>query len=177
MTIVNLISDIQGDKIVMKEYLLTLLIFGSFVFCQAEEPIIEVGFESVTEQEDGTYLLNVYAINKEPIAGVQFQLIPEGIFIVDSVYGGRCGDSEFMLKSNSKGVIIGFSMKGDVISSSVSDVKEENILLTVRARKVSVNARGISMDSIDLKSIFANRSAKKMEYVSYPFALIGKKEK
>ena len=58
-----------------------------------------------------------------------------------------------------------------------SNKKEDNILLTVKAKKVSVNAKGIAMDTIDLKSIFADRSAKKMSYVSHPFDLIGKTEK
>lgn len=161
----------------MKKYLLSFLIIMGFVFCQSDAPVVQVGFESVIEQDDGSYLLNIYAINKEPVAGVQFQLMPEGIFIVDSVSGGRCSDAGFMLKSNSKGVIIGFSMQGDVISPSVSNKKEDNILLTVKAKKVSVNAKGIAMDTIDLKSIFADRSAKKMNYVSHPFDLIGKTEK
>ena len=161
----------------MREYLLSFLIISSFLFCQTNEVAVQAGFESVIKQDDGSYLLNIYAINKDPIAGVQFQLIPEGIFIVDSVSGGRCGESGFMLRSNPKGVIIGFSMQGDVIAPSTSDKKEENILLMIKARKVSVNARGISMDTIDIKSIFADRSAKKMSYVSHPFDLIGKTEK
>ena len=161
----------------MKKYLLSFLIIMGVVFCQSDAPVVQVGFESVIEQDDGSYLLNIYAINKEPVAGVQFQLMPEGIFIVDSVFGGRCNDAGFMLKSNSKGVIIGFSMQGDAIAPSISNKKEDNILFTVKAKKVSVNAKGIAMDTIDLKSIFADRSAKKMSYVSHPFDLIGKTEK
>ena len=59
----------------------------------------------------------------------------------------------------------------------VRDNCSRKALLTVKAKKVSVNAKGISMDTIDLKSIFANRSAKKMDYVSHPFDLVGKTEK
>ena len=61
----------------MKKYLLSFLIIMGFVFCQSEGPVVQVGFESVIEQDDGSYLLSIYAINKEPVAGVQFQLMPE----------------------------------------------------------------------------------------------------
>ena len=46
---------------------------------------IEVGIESITKSGDD-YIITIYAVNPyDPIAGVQFKILPEDLFVIKEV--------------------------------------------------------------------------------------------
>ena len=81
---------------------------------------VEVGIESISDLDQENMKINIYMINHSPVAGVQFELAPNSFFEVDTVFGGRCEENNFSLRSNKQGRILGFSMKGDHIPESNS---------------------------------------------------------
>ena len=91
-------------------------------------------------------------------------MTPDTFFEVDTVLGGRCEKSDFSLRSNKQGRILGFSMKGDYIPESNSNSKVDNILF-------SILAKGIKPFDGPLKinPIIASSDAKKMDFISIPF--------
>ena len=44
----------------------------------------EVGIASIIENEKDV-VINIYSVNKVPIAGVQFQITPNDLFVIDSI--------------------------------------------------------------------------------------------
>ena len=49
----------------------------------------EVGIASITDNNN-RIIIDIYSINKIPIAGVQFEIQPDDLFIIDSITGGIC---------------------------------------------------------------------------------------
>ena len=97
----------------------------------------ELGIESITELEDGSYRINIYSLNIDIIAGVQFELLPNNIFELEQMTGGRCEDAGFMMKSSKNGTMLGFSMQGNTINPSQTFDKNSNILFSLTANLVS----------------------------------------
>ena len=60
---------------------------------------VQVGIESI-ERDGDKVAIHVYAINPQPMAGVQLQLQPGDVFEIDSVTGGRCEAMDFMMREN-----------------------------------------------------------------------------
>ena len=66
----------------------------------------EVGIATIDEFEGGIRL-DIYLINKVPVAGVQFEIQPNDLFKIDSISGGICSKVDFSLHSNDKGLLLG----------------------------------------------------------------------
>ena len=131
-----------------------------FSFNQAlvmEKPQAEVGIASIIENEKDV-VINIYSVNKVPIAGVQFQIAPNDLFIIDSIAGWICSDLGFQLHSNEKGLLLAFSMQGKEIPKSRSDVPNENILFSVYGKK----KRNFFNQVITLNTTLASRMGKKI---------------
>ena len=91
------------------------ILFSSFIF--SEDYKVEVGIESITQNDD-KYNISVYIINPYvPIAGIQFKIIPSDIFSIDEIYGGKAVDAGFQIHKNKKGIIfiLGLSVGGILI--------------------------------------------------------------
>ena len=126
---------------------------------------IEVGITSFNN--DGSeYSFGIYMINPRPVSGVQLDIGSNGILNIDKVSGGRAEDNGFALHHNKNGRILGFSMSGGSIPASETKEKSENILFNVKAiSEVKLNS------SITINPIFADKSAKKMDFKSIPFQI------
>ena len=94
----------------------------------------EVGIASIIESGDDV-VMNIYSINKIPIAGVQFEIAPNDLFVIDSISGGICEKLGFELHSNNKGLLLAFSLTGSEIPKSTSDIPSDNILFSVYGKK------------------------------------------
>ena len=126
---------------------------------------IEVGITSFNSN-GSEYSFSVYMINPRAVSGVQLDIDSNGVLNVDQVSGGRAEDNGFALHHNKNGRILGFSMSGGSIPASVSKEKSENILFNVKANsELELNS------SITINPIFADKSAKKMEFKSIPFQI------
>ena len=124
---------------------------------------IEVGITSFNN--DGSeYSFDIYMINPRPVSGIQLDINSNGILNIDKVSGGRAEDNGFALHHNKNGRILGFSMSGGSIPASETKEKSENILFNVRGTsELKLNS------SITINPIFADKSAKKMDFKSIPF--------
>ena len=58
---------------------------------------VEVGIQSIQENNSGTQTIKIYMINHQPVRGIQFEIEPKGFFEVDSVFGGRSEANNFFL--------------------------------------------------------------------------------
>ena len=126
---------------------------------------IEVGITSFNSN-GSEYSFSVYMINSRAVSGVQLDIDSNGALNVDKVTGGRAEDNGFALHHNKNGRILGFSMSGGSIPPSASKEKSENILFDVKASsELEFNS------SITINPIFADKSAKKMEFKSIPFQI------
>jgi hypothetical protein len=128
----------------------------------------ELGIESITELKDGSYEINVYALNIDPIAGIQFELIPNNIFEIKEIYGGRCDKSGFMLKSNERGVMLGFSMQGNIVEPSNNSTKSSNLLFSLKANLISTK----SQETLSLAPVLAGQKGKTLSVDSVPYTWI-----
>jgi len=124
---------------------------------------IEVGITSFNSN-GSEYSFSIYMINPRAVSGVQLDIDSNGALNVDQVSGGRAEDNGFALHHNKNGRILGFSMSGGSIPASASKEKSENILFNVKASsELELNS------SITINPIFADKSAKKMDFKSIPF--------
>lgn len=126
---------------------------------------VEVGIESIKENGDNV-VINIYSINEVPIAGVQFEIKPNNLFLIDSLSGGRCGDLDFMLRSNQRGVLLGFSMSGTLIPISTDSKLENNILFSAYGKKIKdINNQVISLETTIAGKAGIKINSKSNEYI------------
>ena len=149
------------------------IMMGTMVFCgdktrgkQAQVlQGIEIGIESVSENEDGTLDMAVYMYNTIPVAGFQADVLPEELFELQDVSGGLGEEKGFMMNGG-KSTFLGFSIKGDMIPKSKSAFLSDNILchLTVKPSDEIILPMEIS-----LNPIIAGRKGVKLPSQTSPF--------
>lgn len=148
---------------------------------QLENIKIEVGIESIIKDEDN-YIIAVYAVNPfDEIAGIQFEILNENLFYIDSVYGGKTSNQDFSMHFNKKGTILGFSMVGNTIERtkivSHTDRKSKNILFYVKAKANKLtDYLKISDESILMDVVIASKEGKTLSSEFIPFSLSDIKE-
>ena len=125
---------------------------------------VQMGIESIVEK-NGKVKINVYALNNQPIAGVQLEINPADIFKIDSIGGGRCGDIDFTLRSNPKGLMLGFSMSGNMIPVSVNQITADNILFTAYGEVI----KNVKNKMVTLEATLAGKGGAKIDALSIPF--------
>ena len=126
---------------------------------------IEIGIESIVEKNEMVEI-NVYSLNSYPIAGVQFEITPKDIFEIDSINGGRCSNVDFTLKSNKEGLMLGFSMSGNLIPVSKSKDNVENILFTAYGKKI----KKVRNEIITIQATIAGKGGTRLDVVSIPYS-------
>ena len=127
---------------------------------------IELGIESFELQKDGSYLVDVYMINEEPLAGFQLDLLPKGSFEILSISGGSGEKVGFNMSAGKKGTMLGFSFSGAVIEASKSKKTSENILFTLNLKALK------SIDDkteISFNTIMAGRGGQKISTTVVPY--------
>lgn|GEM_PF-620395 len=130
---------------------------------------VQMGIESIIEK-NGKVEINVYALNNQPIAGVQLEIQPADIFKIDSIGGGRCADIDFTLRSNTKGLMLGFSMSGNMIPASSNQNAEDNILFTAYGEVI----KNVTNKMVTLESTLAGKGGAKIEALSIPYEWNGR---
>lgn len=140
--------------------LLSIFIFSSISFS------VELGIESFEKQDDGTYLADIYMVSQKPLAGFQLDLLPKGLFEIQTIYGGKGEKAGFNMSAGKKGTMLGFSFSGAVIEPSKSIKIEDNILFTLSLKPLN------KMDNntiISFNSIMAGRGGEKIETTVIPY--------
>ena len=130
---------------------------------------VELGIQSILKQDDKVEI-KVYALNNKPIAGVQLEINPADIFKIDSIAGGRCGDIDFTLRSNPKGLMLGFSMSGNMIPVSENQIPEDNILFTAYGQVI----KNVKNKMVRLESTLAGKGGVKIDVLSIPYEWNGR---
>jgi sporulation protein YlmC with PRC-barrel domain len=130
---------------------------------------VELGIQSILKQDDKVEI-KVYALNNKPIAGVQLEINPADIFKIDSIAGGRCGDIDFTLRSNSKGLMLGFSMSGNMVPVSENQIPEDNILFTAYGQVI----KNVKNKMVRLESTLAGKGGVKIDVLSKPYEWNGR---
>ena len=123
-----------------------------------EKTYAEVGIAAITENNNNNVVIDIFSINEIPIAGFQFEIIPNDLFLIDSISGGICDKLGFELHSNNKGLLLAFSMQGKEVPKSKNNNPEENILFSVYGKK---NKDFYSQD-ITLGTTLASKMGKKV---------------
>ena len=162
----------------MKLFVLTLLASFTLIGCNksteiktsTSEPVvtlpnqIQIGIESIIEK-NGKVEIDVYALNNYPIAGVQLEINPPDIFRIDSIGGGRCSDIDFTLRSNSKGLLLGFSMSGEMVPVSSNQNATDNILFTAYGEVI----KNVKNKVVTLETTLAGKGGSKLDALSIPY--------
>lgn len=125
---------------------------------------IQMGIESIIEK-NGKVEINVYALNNHPLAGIQLEINPADIFRIDSIGGGRCGDIDFTLRSNPKGLMLGFSMSGNMIPVSNNKNIADNILFTAYGQVI----KNVKNKMVTLEATLAGKGGAKLDALSIPY--------
>ena len=120
-------------------FMLTLSLPSSDIYQQsnanpADLSVIEIGAYNVRNDKNGDYLIDIYASNKQPIAGIQFELLNEDFEILDAL-GGRAAHSGFSFYNGKGGIVLAFSLKGKVVSPVDDVYKKVNPLFTLKVNK------------------------------------------
>ena len=154
----------------MNQLKILMLTFIFISLCQADDSlhdkVIEIGISSIDANKKNI-IISVYGINTIPIAGIQLDIGDGDLFAIDSIGGGRCLKNDFTMYSNEKGRILAFSMKGNMISISKNNKKDENILLNIHGKIKKQNLAPI--ETINIESIIAGKKGQKLESISLPY--------
>ena len=127
-----------------------------------EKTHAEVGIHSIEEDGDDV-IINIYSISKVPVAGFQFQITPNDLFTIDTVFAPS--NIEFDVHYNETGKILAFSMSGKTIPISRSEYSKDNILLSIYAKKNKVFFNQV----IGLDPTLANSLGKKINTKVIPY--------
>ena len=150
-----------------KQFLFFNYIIFSICFAQNIQiaDSVVIGINSINKNHENI-IIDVFAINNTPIAGVQLDFDGNELFIIDSVSGGRCQDNKFTMYSNEKNRILAFSMEGNTIPKSVSKKVYENSIFKIYGKQ---KKELVSNDTIRFKSIIAGKKGNKLPSISWPF--------
>ena len=175
----NASSDAAGKKVEEAEDLEVIVsengLKSTKVKVASSKPVatfpnqVELGIESILKQNDKVEI-KVYALNNKPIAGVQLEINPADIFKIDSIAGGRCGDIDFTLRSNPKGLMLGFSMSGNMVPVSENQIPEDNILFTAYGKVI----KNVKNKMVSLESTLAGKGGVKIDVLSIPYEWNGR---
>ena len=150
----------------MLSFILTSVSFSNLNANQVEIDYIEIGAHNIRQNNEGEYLIDIYANNKEAVAGVQLELLGDDFSII-SVDGGRSKNSGFIFHTGlKKGIILAFSMEGKTIAPTHSLNKRINTLFTIKLKK---NTKESSI--FDIKSLIAAPKGIKLESKFVPIVV------
>ena len=124
----------------------------------SDKSIIEIGAYNVRNDKDGDYLIDIYASNSQPIAGIQFELLNEDFEILDAS-GGRAAHSGFSFYNGKGGIVLAFSLKGKVVSPVDDVYKKVNPLFTIRVNKKTKDKVSI----FNLKTLISSQKGVKLD--------------
>ena len=99
----------------MRNMFLTLMFAGSLFAANTLEVL------SVTDDGQGNVTFALGYSFDEAVAGFQFDLLSDGVFMLDGAEGGACTDAGFMVSTNPSGRVIGFSLTGATIEAGSGD--------------------------------------------------------
>ena len=151
---------------IILSFMLISISFGTINTNQAEINYIEIGAHNVRQNNDGEYLIDIYANNKQSIAGVQLEILG-GDFSIISVDGGRSKNSGFIFHTGlKKGIILAFSMEGKAIAPTHSLNKRINTLFTIK-----LNKKVKDSSIFDIKTLIAGPRGIKLESRFIPIVI------
>ena len=100
--------------------------------------------------------------------------LPEDLFVIKEVYGGRTEEKGFQIHHNKSGTILGFSMVANTLDKSaiVRGPKKEkqNIVLAIKASANNIQSYDLDTEII-LECVFASKKGLVLESKYVPFKL------
>ena len=105
-----------------------------------------------------SFWIAIHCNNIDSIAGFQFEL-PENLVLLD-VIGGRSEQAGFQLHHNDNGLILGFSMSGDIIPQLPYGADQDESIIV----KLHVQADQASTFSFPIKAILAGPKGEKLSF-------------
>ena len=150
---------------------------------------LEIGVSNIQNLGNGEYLVDIYSKNSMPITGIQFDILGEDftdsnnnkiydlgedfvdqnnndlwdseLFTILEVSGGRAKKNglEFYF-GEKKGILLSFSMQGNIIEPTNLDNKDDLILLSIRVKKKIITDSNITFN---INPIIAGQRGIKLE--------------
>ena len=150
----------------MRNMFLTLMFAGSLFAANT------LHVSSVTDDGAGNVSFTLgYNFDVE-VAGFQFDLLSDGVFMLDAADGGACTDSGFMVSTNASGRVIGFSLTGATIAagagdfitlSGTYDVASAGTVVSVSAVEDCESDGDAACDSDDTRMVLSDTGAAALE--------------
>ena len=131
----------------------------------SDPSVIEIGAYNVRKNDKGHYLIDIYASNNKPIAGVQFELLGQDFQILD-VSGGRAAHSGFSFYNGKGGIVLAFSLQGKAVLPVEDVYKKVNPLFTIEAKK-----NNNETSSFNLKTLVSSPKGVKLESRFVPLTI------
>ena len=145
------------------------ILFSSFIF--SEDYKVEVGIESITQDND-KYNISVYIINPYiPIAGIQFKIIPSDIFSIEEIHGGKAVDAGFQIHKNKKGIILGFSMSGNTIPAAITTAGPNRFKDNIALNIVATSNKIPTETMLEMECVMASKGGESLPTKFIPFDL------
>ena len=148
----------------------SFLCFINFSFTQEIQSkssldIIEIRGDNVREDDEGNYLIDIYAKHSQPIAGIQFEVLGKDYQVLD-VSGGKAGDAGFNFYNGEKGIILAFSLEGKLINPIQEANEVIAPLLVLKLKKINPNSF-----EFNLKTLIAGKRGIKLESAFTPIVI------
>ncbi len=99
----------------MRNIFLTLMVAGSLFAANTLSVL------SVSDDGAGNASFTLGYNFDVDVAGFQFDLLSDGVFVLTGAEGGACTDAGFMVSTNATGRVIGFSLTGATIAAGSGD--------------------------------------------------------
>ena len=148
----------------------SFLCFVNFSFTQDTEPkssldVVEIRADNISKDNEGNYLIDIYAKHSQPIAGIQFEVLGEDYKVLD-VSGGKAGDAGFNFYNGEKGIILAFSLEGKLVEP-IEEINEAIApLLVLKIKKINPDPF-----EFKLQTLIAGKRGIKLESVFIPIII------
>ena len=93
--------------------------------CNGNNDCIDAGnllyVSDINDYGDGNVAITIGYSFEDAVAGFQFDLLTDGVFILESAEGEVTSEAGFIISTSSSGTIIGFSLTGQTIAAGSGD--------------------------------------------------------
>ena len=148
----------------------SFLCFVNFSFTQDTEPkssldVVEIRADNISKDNEGNYLIDIYAKHSQPIAGIQFEVLGKDYQVL-AVGGGKAGDAGFNFYNGEKGIILAFSLEGKLVDPIQEGNEAIAPLLVLKIKKINPNPF-----EFNLQTLIAGKRGIKLESVFIPIMI------
>ena len=149
--------------------------------CNGNNDCIDAGnllyVSDINDDGDGNVAITIGYSFEDAVAGFQFDLLTDGVFILESAEGGATSEAGFIVSTNSSGRIVGFSFTGATIPAGTGefltltgtyDTASWGTLVTISAIEDCESDGDPACDADDTRMVLSNTSAQTLESAFIP---------